>query len=101
MMTWNESPRPWWARYGAAAGAVVFVALLTSAVPIPRDRFTFFLFWPLVVGIALFSGAGPAALVTVLSAIAAVLQIGPGGASSTSHPPAVVPVILFVISGMC
>jgi PAS domain S-box-containing protein len=97
----NEQAPPAWVRYGAAVGAVVVVALLTSAVPILRDRFTFFLFWPLVVGIAWFSGTGPAVLVTALSAVAAALQIGPGGGSSMSHPPIVIPVILFVVCGMC
>jgi len=35
-------------RYGAAFAAVAVAFSLTASIPMLRDRFTFFLFWPVI-----------------------------------------------------
>jgi signal transduction histidine kinase/DNA-binding NarL/FixJ family response regulator len=56
--------------------AVIVAGVLTAAVPILRDRLTFFLFWPLTFALSWFLGLGPALLATALSALV-VLYILP------------------------
>ncbi len=65
-----ERPQSAPVRYGGALIAVVVVAAITAWTPLLNERFTLFLFWPLLVAVAWFAGAGPALVATVLSAVA-------------------------------
>jgi PAS domain S-box-containing protein len=58
-----------WRGYVVALGAAMGVAVVTANIPILRDRFTLFLFWPLIFAVAWYGGLGPALLTTALSAV--------------------------------
>ncbi|HSJ97436.1 MAG TPA: ATP-binding protein [Myxococcota bacterium] len=63
-------------RYGATLAAVVLVGLVTEAIPLLRDRFTFFLLWPLIFFTSWFAGPAPGILATLASALLAALALG-------------------------
>jgi PAS domain S-box-containing protein len=90
-----------WHRYASAAAAVVAAALLTTALPILRERFTFFLFWPAVLGVAWFFGPGPAVLATILATIATLLEISPRGTFYVDQSGVAITVALFTVVGLC
>lgn len=58
-----------WQAYAVAVAAVLVAALITANIPILRDRFTLFLFWPLIFTVAWFGGVGPSLVATGLSAV--------------------------------
>ena len=72
-------PHNSWKRYATAVTAVALATLLTGTVPVLHDRFTLFLFWPVLLGVAWYGGLGPALVATLLSAAAAIVQ-GSAGA---------------------
>jgi PAS domain S-box-containing protein len=76
--------------YVLSGVAVIAVTAVTGAVPILHDRFTFFLFWPLLLAIGWFAGIGPALLATALSTTAVVLQLGPAGTFAVRKTDALV-----------
>jgi hypothetical protein len=58
-----------WLAYVMAVAAVIAVAFVTASIPILSDRFTLFLFWPLIIAVAWYGGVGPALVTTALSAV--------------------------------
>jgi PAS domain S-box-containing protein len=52
----------------------VAVAFVTANVPILRDRFTLFLFWPVIFAVAWYGGVGAALVATALSAVYVIGQ---------------------------
>jgi PAS domain S-box-containing protein len=70
-----------WLAYAVAVIAAVAVAFVTANIPILRDRFTLFLFWPLIFALAWYGGVGPALVTTALSAIYVIRQ-----ASASADP---------------
>jgi PAS domain S-box-containing protein len=77
-----------WLAYGAAVVAVLAAALVTANIPILRDRFTLFLFWPLLLAVAWYGGVGPALVATMLSAVYVI-----GQASASAGPMQLVPLV--------
>jgi PAS domain S-box-containing protein len=70
-----------WLPYVATVLAVVATALVTANIPILRDRFTLFLFWPVLFAVAWYGGVGPALVATALSAVYVI-----GQASASAGP---------------
>ncbi len=86
-------------QYALSALAVVAAGSVTAAVPILRDRFTFFLFWPLLLAIGWVAGTGPALFATVLSTVAVMLQLDPAGTLVVRQGEALVIAIAFAAAG--
>ena len=95
-----ESVHRSWHRYAWSAAAVVAASLLTLAVPTLRERYTFFLFWPLVLATAWFWGTGPGMVATVLSATATFAQLPPAGLLYVENTEDAVMVGLFALVGI-
>jgi PAS domain S-box-containing protein len=89
-----------WHRYIWSAVAIIAVSLLTGAVPILRERYTFFFFWPMVLGIAWLWGTGPAVLATLLSALVTFAQLPPSGVLYVENTEDAIMVALFAVVGM-
>jgi PAS domain S-box-containing protein len=66
--------KPWWP-YVVAVVTTLAAAFVTQNIHILRERFTLFLFWPLLLALAWYGGAGPALLAAALAA-AYVLTLG-------------------------
>jgi PAS domain S-box-containing protein len=66
--------KPWY-RYGLAVAGVLAATVVTAAIPVVRERFPFFFFWPLVLAVAWFLGTGPALATTLLSALAVAREM--------------------------
>lgn len=64
-----------WLPYLLAGVAAVAAALITATVPILRDRFTLFLFWPLLLALAWYQGVGPTLLAAAIAVIYAASQV--------------------------
>lgn len=71
-----------WLRYAAAVVTALAAALVTHNVPILRDRFTLFLFWPIVLGLAWYAGIGPALVAAAVAGAYVVTQPSVMAASS-------------------
>ena len=64
-------------RYAIAVASVLIAGVITNAVPLLRDRLTFFLFWPLTFALSWFGGTGPALMATALSALVVIYILPP------------------------
>lgn len=83
-----------WVAYISASLLAATAAGITHAIPILRDRFTVFLFWPLLVSVAWYWGGGP----TIIAAIIVLAYIAIG-ATTWAEWLEVTPLILAV--GIC
>jgi PAS domain S-box-containing protein len=75
-----------WLPYLAAIGAALAVSLVTENVHALRNRFTLFLFWPLLLAMAWYGGIGPA-LVTAAIAVGYVATVASASADWTQLAP--------------
>ncbi len=66
--------------------AALAVAAVTDSIPVLRNRFTLFLFWPLLLGVAWYGGIGPT-LVTAVIAVSYVAIVGSASADWTQLAP--------------
>ncbi len=89
-----------WLRYGATIVAVVVATAATVAIPLFRDRLTFFVFWPTIVAVTWLAGEGPAVVATLLSALAVVLVVKPSDTSAIAHPGLPLTLVVFVAIGV-
>ena len=62
-------------RYLLALAGVIGALALTLSVPILRERFTFFAFWPLIFTAAFVGGRGPGIFVTALSTMCVIAVV--------------------------
>lgn len=77
-----------WLRYLMAAVTALAAALVTQNIPILRDRFSLFLFWPLILAFAWYGGAGPALLAATVATVY-VLTLGSESANWAELAPLV------------
>jgi PAS domain S-box-containing protein len=75
-----------WLPYVAALVTALAVAVVTDSVPLLRDRFTLFLFWPLLFALAWYGGIGPTLVTAVIAALYVVTQAS-GSADWTQLAP--------------
>jgi PAS domain S-box-containing protein len=85
-------------RYGAVLVAVAAAFAITAAIPMLRDRFTFFLFWPLIFIVAWLAGKGPSLLATALS-VAAVIYLAPAFSWQVGGAEVALALMLFSVAG--
>lgn len=64
-----------WVTFAAAFVSAVATALITDRIPILRERFTLFLFWPLLFALAWYGGAGPTLVAATIAAAYTITQI--------------------------
>ncbi len=86
-------------RLAAALAAVLLATLLTATVPVLRDRFTFFAFWPTCLLVSWYAGFGPGLLATLLSAVAVLLLLPSPGQLVAPGSELVVVLLAFTAVG--
>jgi len=91
------APRSALLRYLAAVLAVAAATALTTAVPLLRDRLTFFAFWPVILGVAWLAGPGPGIVSSILSAVAVLVVFAPYGFAGTVG--LAMTLVVFVVAG--
>jgi PAS domain S-box-containing protein len=85
-------------RYLLVVLAVAAATVLTAAVPVLRDRLTFFAFWPVIFAASWFAGIGPGLAGSVLSAAAVTLFLRPYGIAAAPFALTLT-VLVFVVAG--
>ncbi len=93
-------PERTWARYALAVLSVAAATALTAAIPILRDRLTFFAFWPLTFLISWFAGVGPGLVATVSSALAVLFVLPAFAQTAAGGPDLTVTVGVFCVAGV-